>query len=76
MKKLSILIILLVSSVLSAQDRYPDPLEFIYEVNNTSGVRKPLDKNDFVQNSFMLTTQWWGHPRMLKALKMNYATFL
>lgn len=73
MKKLilSVIMMLIVTSVLKSQDRPPSPLTFTYRANDTMRVNEPLKREYFIQKEVILGTQWYGHPRMLKALKMD-----
>jgi hypothetical protein len=70
MKKI-ILVLILISNIAFAQDKYPQPFKFNYYNKGTLYNNHPLDGSLFTQDSFWLGTQWGGHPKMLKALKMN-----
>ncbi|MBX3044387.1 MAG: hypothetical protein KIT33_13240 [Candidatus Kapabacteria bacterium] len=73
MKKLifSVIMMLVIASVLKSQDRPSSPLTFSYRANDTLRVNEPLKREYFIQKEVILGTQWYGHPRMLKALKMQ-----
>ena len=66
-----ILMLIFVSNLIFAQDKYPQPFKFNYYNKGTLYNNHPFDGSLFTQDSFWLGTQWGGHPRMLKALKMN-----
>ncbi len=66
-----ILGLLLISNIVFAQDKYPQPFKFNYYNKGTLYNNHPFDGSLFTQDSLWLGTQWGGHPRMLKALKMN-----
>ncbi len=73
MKKsiITISFLVLCSICVYSQDNLPTPFIFNYRANDTLRVNETLKKEYFPQTKFMLGTQWYGHPRMLKALEMN-----
>ena len=65
------LVIFLSTLIINSQDRYPKPFKFNYKVESNQRTNAVLDTNDLIQTKFHLGTQWYGHPRMLQALKMT-----
>lgn len=68
---LTVLIFSAFSTMLFSQDTEPSPLRFNFIANGDSITNQPLSSDYFPQTKFMLGTQWGGHSRMLKALRMN-----
>ena len=64
MKKL-ILVLFLFSSLLNAQDKEPNPWEFVWGFSTS---KRPFVLDSFPQTSIMTGGQWSGSTRMNNAL--------
>ena len=59
--------LIVISNLTLAQDKYPEPFKFNYYNKGTLYNNHPLDGSLFTQDSFWLGTQWGGSAKMLKA---------
>jgi hypothetical protein len=73
MKKIILTIAMLITITTSgfSQDDYPKPFKFDYKVNGVQKTNEPFKREYIKQTKFHLGTQWYGHPIILKALKMD-----
>lgn len=72
MKNLTIIVAFLCSlASLYSQNFETSPLNFTYSVNSTTFTNEPFMKERFVQDEFIISTQWNGHPKILNALLFN-----
>jgi hypothetical protein len=55
-----------------SQDDYPKPFKFDYRVNGVLKTNEPFKREYIKQTKFHLGTQWYGHPIILKSLKMDF----
>jgi hypothetical protein len=55
--KLTILACLFISIIAYSQDKEPNPMNYIWDIDNMS---KPFEPDSFSQNSMMLGFQWGG----------------
>ena len=70
MKKL-LLLLIICASVLNAQDKEPNPWQFIWGYSTTP---RPFVLDSFPQTSILTGGQWSGSTRMNNALKNNATT--
>jgi hypothetical protein len=64
-------IIIINSNSLLTQDYESPALRFTYKIGSTTYTNEPFMQSRFQQNSFIISTQWYGHPKILQALKFN-----
>ncbi len=71
MKNSILIVLLLIANSLFAQDNYPKPFKFNYKSKGTQYNDTSFERSNFVQDSIWLGSQWYAHPKMLNALRMQ-----
>lgn len=72
MKYYIVLLLAICFSLINAQDKEVSPMKFTYKYGDTTFVNKTFKPELLKQKNFVISTQWEGHPRVLKALLFNY----